>query len=142
MKPVLQALVLADHVYVDVYSGKKVIAGTFSALFSDRFPCVLGRPTHAYISMTEAEVGLVALELRYVDLSNDQVLMKTDIEVKSQGPLSTVDFISEVPPIPMPHDGAYAFELLWNNELVGSLRVTVNKVPKAPEETSDPGEED
>lgn len=38
MKPVLQALVLADRVYQDV-SGKKVIAGTFSGFkFSKRPP--------------------------------------------------------------------------------------------------------
>ena len=32
-KPLLQALILADHVYQDAQTGKKVIAGTFNQLF-------------------------------------------------------------------------------------------------------------
>lgn len=128
MKPVLQALVLADHVYVDAVSGKKVIAGTFSGLYSAKFPWVLSRPTFAYISLTEAQQGTLSLELRYVNLTNDQVLMRSRFEVESEGPLSTVELISEVPPFPMPHPGAYAFELLWNDELVGSLRMNVDQI--------------
>jgi len=137
VKPVLQSLVLADHVYVDALTGKKVIAGTFSALRSPQFPRAFGRVTHAYISLTEVEAGRVPLELRYVDLSNDQILLRCDLEVPSPGPLETVDFVAEIPPFPMPHPGTYAFELLWNSDIVGSLRITVTQQEQEADETEE-----
>jgi hypothetical protein len=43
-KPVLQAMVLADHVYQDSTTGKFIIAGTFTRLWCSRKP-LLGQPT-------------------------------------------------------------------------------------------------
>src|SRR5262245_20539702 len=42
-KPVLQAMVLADHVYQDNTTGKFIIAGTFTRLWCSRKP-LLGQP--------------------------------------------------------------------------------------------------
>ena len=42
-KPVLQAMVLADHVYQDSTTGKFIIAGTFTRLWCSRKP-LLGQP--------------------------------------------------------------------------------------------------
>lgn len=140
MKPVLQALVLADQVYVDALSGKKVIAGTFSTLWSEKFPWVFSRTTYAFISLTEVDQGEVTLQLRYVDLSNNQVLMKCEFGVKSPGPLTTVELVTEVPSFPMPHEGAYAFELLWQDEIIGSLRISVEKMSSGAESHSEEGD--
>ena len=43
MTPVLQALVVADRVYEDKGTGKKIIAGTFSRLFFKK-PAPAGQP--------------------------------------------------------------------------------------------------
>jgi len=143
LKPTLQALLLADHVYQDKDTGKKIIAGTFNVLHvSPRKPTSgdapqpaegqrqmsvkevrkVGSPT-AFISLTEIREP-TELELRYIDLSNNVVLIGAKLQVICRDPLSTVEAIVSLPPLPAPHPGVYALELLWNDELMGSLRIT------------------
>ena len=74
MKPVLQALVLADKVYHDRQTGKKIIAGTFNAIVKgkikvpvkeladgSKIPMMLGGISmgcpEAYISLTDVVKG-------------------------------------------------------------------------------------
>ncbi|MDA0836111.1 MAG: hypothetical protein O3A29_22800 [Planctomycetota bacterium] len=124
--PVLQALVLADQIYVDRETGKKVIAGTFNALISAKFPSQFERKTWAYICLTEVS-GKTDIVLRYVDLDDNSVLLESpSMEVNAASPLHSVEVITEIPPFPMPKPGTYAFEVYTGDDLLGSLRVTVN----------------
>jgi hypothetical protein len=187
-KPLLQAMLLADHVYQDKDTGKKIIAGTFNSLSISktkkppteadpaagrRVPpdaagaaagagaspgaapgaggtagpgAAPGKPQHdgprplsaaeitrpgnptAFISLTEVH-GSTDLELRYVDLSDQGVLMMLKFRVFSDDPLKTVEAILPVPPLPTPHPGVYVLELLCGEEPLGSLRVTAVEVP-------------
>jgi hypothetical protein len=154
-KPVLQALVLADHVYQDKASGKMVIAGTFNRLHvfrhgapRDGAPvpagdeersaeaarklryrdiCKAGSPW-AYVSLTEIH-GTAPLELRYVDLSDNNVMLRVEFSVKSDSPLATVEVPVPMPVLPTPHPGSYALELFANGEPLGSHRVIVSETP-------------
>lgn len=120
---------LADHVYQDVQTGKKVIAGTFNVLFARTFPAQFGRSTFAFISLTEVR-GSVELVLRYVRLDTNQVLLMTQpIRVESQDPLQTFELTFEVPPFPMPGPGVYAFEVLSEDVPIGSVRMSVKQIP-------------
>ncbi len=124
-KPTLQALVLADQVYVDARTGKKIIAGTFSGLWASSFPTSLGRTTWAYVCLTEVQ-GTVPISLRYTDLASNEVLLGTKpITLQSDNPLASHELIVEVPPFPMPHAGTYVFEVYVAEESIGSLRITV-----------------
>lgn len=132
-KPVLQALVLADHIYVDARSGKKVLAGTFNQLGASKFPTQFGRTTYAFICLTEIK-GTVKLVLRYVDLRTNHVLMEMqELSVSSDDPLKSVEIVADVPSFPMPHDGAFAFEVHAGGEMIGSLRVSVTKIAEGNE---------
>ena len=129
-KPILQALVLADQIYVDIRTGKTVIAGAFSRLWTTKFPTKLGFSTWAYVCLTELQ-GSVPIALRYIDLQTNEVLLGTDlITIQSDDPLASRELIIEVPPFPMPHAGAYVFELYAGDEAIGSLRITVAKLEK------------
>ena len=122
--PVLQALVLADQVYVDARTGKKVIAGTFNRLWSKQFPSQFGRTTYAYICLTNLRKA--DLKIQYVDDESDTVLMETaEIPIKADSPLDSVEFVVEVPGFPMPHVGIYHFEVLVSGGRLGGLRLTV-----------------
>ena len=126
-KPTLQALVLADHVYIE-QTGKKIIAGTFNRIWSRDFPSVLGRTTWAYICLTDLQ-GSVPIALRYTDLRTNEVLLGTKpITAESTDPLASGELIVEVPPFPLPHEGAYAFEVFAADESIGALRITVSKL--------------
>ena len=137
VKPILQALLLADHVYTDADTGKKVIAGTFDCLFGKEFPTEFYPVTYAYICITDVH-GEVPLILRYVDLATNEVLMECGpIPVHSDDPVASIDFAVTVPPIPMPHEGVFAFEVHAFNELLGFLRITVRPAEQDEDEDHD-----
>ncbi len=143
-KPILQALLLADHVYVDKASGKHVICGVFDRVGfvpsgqpdpADRRPGETPTPAprpkrplfaagspHVFGSVTEVR-GEQALELRFVDLSDNRVLIRVDISIQSSDPLATVKFALPLPVLPIPHAGTYVLELLHDNEILGGHRV-------------------
>ena len=126
-KPLLQALVLADYVYSDKTTGKKIICGTFNRIWGSDFPTQFGRSTFAYFSLTEIQ-GEVEISLRWVDLATSQVLMHTkQLKIKSSSPLATVELAAEIPGFPMPHPGDFAFEVHWQGQMLGSHRVAVAK---------------
>ena len=147
VKPVLQALLLADNVYHDAQTGKNVIAGTFNKLTilrsnegdegkppedgegPKRITEVrqAGNP-YAYINITDVR-GEIALELRYVHLESHEVVFKASspIVVKTKSPLDTVEVVIPVPMLPR-KPGVYALEVLCENELLGAHRVVVDEL--------------
>ncbi|MDX1948433.1 MAG: hypothetical protein SFU86_23800 [Pirellulaceae bacterium] len=142
MKPVLQALLLADHVYED-RTGKKIIAGTFSRLWFKKVPppqevagerrmplqgvTVAGSP-YIFISLTELR-GRQKYVLRYVNLETDTQIFQVDFAAECDNPLQTVEVVIPLPPLPAAKAGAHAFELLCENEPIGSLRILVEEAP-------------
>ena len=125
-KPVLQALLLADQVYQDQRTGKKVIAGTFNKLWSPRFPAQLGRTTFAFICITDIR-GRATLRLQYRDLSDNSVLMQLNegAVVEAASPNDSIELIVAVPGFPMPRPGVYSFDVVHEVEILGSLRINV-----------------
>ena len=128
--PILQALVLADHVYTDAMSGKKIIAGVFHNLWAAAFPTRFSRWTWAYVCLTELK-GSVPITLRYTDLQTNEVLLSTrTLTMQSSDPLQSCELLIQVPPFPMPHAGTYVFEVFAGDESIGSLRITVGEIKK------------
>ncbi|HEV7221401.1 MAG TPA: hypothetical protein VGN42_01800 [Pirellulales bacterium] len=144
MKPVLQALLLADRVFEDGATGKKIIAGTFNtlAIGDPRLSAEPSAPAgeeagpvkikggmdpgspYAYFSITEV-CEPIDVVLRYVDLEDDSILLQTTIHIECADPLVTVEGVAALPRLPTPHIGIYALELLHNEELLGCHRVRV-----------------
>jgi len=135
LNPTLQALVLADHIYTDAQTGKRVVAGTFRRLLTEKLGGQ-GPTTYAYISLTSIR-DEVCLALRYVDLDDNSVLLETEFKVVCDDPLATVEMSVQVPPLPTPHEGVFAFELLCNDVQLGSLRIRVSEIPKSEGEHND-----
>ncbi len=144
MKPVLQALLLADRVYED-RTGKKIIAGTFNKLIIQKEGAKprdvevdgvkrlmvpggtqAGSP-YVYISLTDLR-GLAQCVLRYVDLSNDVPLFQMELAIRCDDPLQTVEIVLPMPPLPT-HPGVHALELLCDDEPLGQFRVLVEELP-------------
>jgi hypothetical protein len=143
VKPVLQALLLADRVYQDAQTGKKIIAGTFHRMLFTKsvqkgreievdgvkrmvVPGGMhpGSP-YAFVSLTEIR-GKVSCVLRYVDLGGDKPLLQCGFEIDCKNPLETVEVVLPMPPLP-PNPGIHALELLCDDEPIGSLRITVEE---------------
>ena len=127
-KPILQAIVLADDVYTDVHTNKKVIAGTFNQLWSHKFPAQLAKVTKAYLVLKNCH-GTQRLRIRYVDLKDESVLLESPaLELTIGDPLEKHEVVMEIPPLPMPHEGEYAFEVYCNEDFIDSIRVSVGKM--------------
>jgi len=145
VKPILQALLLADHVYQDRQTGKTVVAGVFDALWIKR-PTPTG-PTgegpgtraipvqdvqqagspYAYINLREVRAG-TSVELRFVNLESNEVVFRSNpIAIPCENPLRRVEIVIPVPKLPM-IPGTYAFEVLCEDELIGSHRVVVSEM--------------
>ncbi len=159
MKPIAQALLVADHVYTDKATNKKIVAGIFHRLWF-RKPGDMPKPPEpppgappgegkgmisvppggysagspfCYISLTEVH-GKQPFELRYIDLSNDQVIFGTKFGIDCADPLQTIEMVLPLPPLPAVKAATYVLELLWNDEPLGSHRITVAESVEQPPE--------
>lgn len=137
MKPLLQAMVLADQVYQDRTTGKMIIAGTFTRLIRRKVtqkpgekppfgipPGYQSGSPHAYIRMTEVH-GAAKLELRFVDLATNQSLFQAALDVRSNDPLQSIEMNVPLPQLPMPQPGRYSLELLHEGELLGAWNISL-----------------
>ncbi len=150
--PTLQALILAEHVYQDAATGKKIIAGTFNKVLycsqAKEYPTQVtadgetvavvpggtsGGTPWLFVSLTDV-VGEVELGVRYVDLKHMSVLMQTTFKVSSQDRLQTQEVILPMPYLPTPHTGTYALELLYDQSPLGTLRVLATDTADEDEE--------
>jgi hypothetical protein len=149
VKPILQALLVADHIYTDSLTGKRVICGVFNNLMNIKSDALEGDPKtkhpliqnvvpgadagspSVYISLTDVR-GEQHFDLRYVDLREDEVLFQFGFELKCDDPLKTLELVFPSPRLPRHKLGVFAFELLWDNEPLGSHRIAVSQLNQRP----------
>ncbi|MCI0681228.1 MAG: hypothetical protein L0Y71_03915 [Gemmataceae bacterium] len=147
VRPILQALVLAERIYTDEQSKEKIICGTFNKVTLSRFsepphqlPDGTKRPAIAggtdpgcpsvYISLTDVIDG-TELTLQFVNVSKSQVLFENGCTINKAHRLATIEMVLPLPPFRemMPEAGTYSFEVLWKGEILGSHRVLVEERP-------------
>jgi hypothetical protein len=83
----------------------------------------------AYLSLTEVR-GVTPLTLQLMNLQDDTQLFRSDLRVDCPNPLYTVEITVPLPPITPPQAGIYALEVMYNNEILGSLRIVVEDAPQ------------
>lgn len=139
MKPVLQALVLAERVFEEK-SGRKIICGTFDKLFLTKQPTsaeikapdgktrqlvhggMVPAAPYAYISLTDV-CNDTECELQFVSLTRNHVFFRTAIKIKCNDRLANVEIVAPLPPLQLPEPGVYAFEVVCEGEVIGSHRI-------------------
>ncbi len=151
MKPVLQALVLAEKVYEDK-TGKKIIAGTFDTVCLRARADVIqevespngetkqlvqggvrGGSPSAYISITDV-LDETELTLQFVDLTRNVVLLETRLVIKCKDRLGTIEIVTPLPPLPISKGGTYALEVVCEGQILGSHRIIAHDMRNPPEE--------
>ncbi len=146
MKPVLQALILAERVYEDKTTGKKVIAGTFNGLMIGKVQpqeiersdgskgrlipggTDVGSPS-LYLSLTDVVDG-TELSLQVVDVTRNNVLFILPFKITKADRLATIEVIAPLPPLSMfiKQSGVFTFELVWQGEILGLHRLIVKEM--------------
>lgn len=121
--PSLQALWLADEVSRDDETGKITLAGIFDQIEIQSPAEAFSSSAFLFFAIGGVH-GETELVLAYVDLSDNSVLLERRLPVASESPLATTAVCIPLPSIPVPHPGVYAWELYWNDERLGTSRVT------------------
>jgi hypothetical protein len=147
MKPVLQALVLAERVYEDK-SGKKIITGTFNQILVGQvqmpvveMPDGTKRPAlpggtdpgcpSLYLSFTDVVDG-TDITLQAVNVSKNEVLFQLAFKINVDSRLATVEIILPLPPMSVfaSQIGTLSFDVIWGGEILGSHRLLVKEAGK------------
>ncbi len=148
-KPILQAMVLAEHIYQDGTTGKFVIAGTFASVAFQRPPATpppaagqqqtmplsrveqMGSP-YLYLAMSEI-YGEIPIAIRFRHSEDTANVFEINLQIGSKNPAFIAEYKVPLPPLPVSKEGAYSLDLLYQNEVLGSWRVNVvDATPKPP----------
>lgn len=135
--PVLQALLLADHIYTDQSTNKRIICGTFSKIFCLRFPALTSFSCYAFVLLVDV-IGDIEMQLRLVSLNDNEILMESNkARIKSDDPLTPLDVVFQIPPLPLPHEGIYSFECWTDDVMIGAVRLQAIQLSETGEDHKD-----
>ncbi|MDA0284372.1 MAG: hypothetical protein O3B86_13560 [Planctomycetota bacterium] len=153
LKPVVQAILLADHVYRDADTNKFIVAGIFNRVIRSAAVSIpksgesrtaekaskdaggtehlvpatsvmqAGNPS-LYFAMTDFE-GTAELEFHYVDLSDHSILFRLKGTLKFPNRFELVQGKVPIPKLPIPHPGQYSLDVLSDGEILGGIRIVV-----------------
>jgi len=147
MNPLLQALVIAERIYVDT-SDRKIICGTFNQIVLKTTPTerTVNNPDGSktkkllaghdpgcpwfYLSLTDVIPGTV-LTLQMMNVSKNKEMFNLSVTIDEADRLSTVEIVLPLPPIMSfaKEPGTLSFDVLCNGEIIGSHRLLVKAAP-------------
>ena len=122
-KPSLQSLWLVDNATRDEDTGKVDVVGMFDQIEVEEPSREFTTQAYLFCALRGTH-GPLSVNLRYKDLEDESVLLDRPLRLDCDDPLRTVDVVIRLHRIPVPHAGIYAWELLWENEVIGSSRLT------------------
>ncbi len=125
--PVLVAALVCDVAVADPSTGKKNLIGIFSKVYVGKFPTI--RPMSLYLKVTDAE-GDYDTEARYVQISSGKILAQAEGKLHSENRLVSVDLHIEFPPLPIPKEGRYEFQVWANSMFLGATFIDAVARPK------------
>ena len=153
IKPVLQALVIADRVYTDKDTNKKIIAGTFDRILFKRNVKPIERELPdgrriqlspggmqagspwVYICFTDVCDG-TKITLRFTNLTKNKPLFFTALGFSGTERLGSTEVILPLPPLPIVEPGTYAIEIWCDDELLGMRRLVAEELPDRTDEVT------
>jgi hypothetical protein len=120
--PLVQSMILADHVHQDSLTGKKTILGTHNGIISNKFPAKQG--FCVYIAITEGH-GPAMLRMRIVDV--DDVIgpiHESILPVDMSDPNRVYEITFSIAAV-FPAPGNYRIQLFVDNDFLREVRLRV-----------------
>lgn len=115
-KPVLIAALVCDVAVKDPTTGKISLIGIFDKIHVKQFPAK--RPVSLYAKLTEAE-GSYQFQAKYVYSNTGETLAEAKGEFTAKDKLGTVELQLQYPPLPIPGEGRYDFQIWVNGQFLG-----------------------
>ncbi len=122
--PLLVAALVCDTAVDDPSTGKKSLIGIFSTLHTFEFPTE--RPISFYFKLVDAE-GDYEIDVRYVQVATGQVLANAKGGLKSTDRHAQLELHLPFPPVPIPEEGIYEFQIWANNVFLGSASIKAER---------------
>jgi hypothetical protein len=123
--PLLVAALVCDVAVADPSTGKKNLIGIFDRLIG-QFPTQ--RSVSLYIKLTDAE-GLYKFQVRYVEASSGMELGRGEGEFRATDRRASLDLHMTFPPLPLPAEGRYEFQVWANSMFLGSTFIDAVQRP-------------
>lgn len=114
--PVLVAVLVCDAAVTDPATGKSNLIGIFDRVNVRAFPSQ--RPMSVYVKLTDAE-GSYKIQVRYVQTGSGQELIRAEGEAAFADRLGSLNFLISLPPLPIPSEGRYEFQVFANDIYLG-----------------------
>ena len=123
--PVLVAALVCDVAAADPSTGKKNLIGIFDRINVTKFPT--RRPVSIYFKVADAE-GRYEIQVRYVQVKTGKILAQAEGGLQANDRLASTDLYIQFPPLPIPEEGRYDFQVWANSMFLGST--FIDAVPR------------
>ena len=115
--PLLVAALICDVAVADPSTGKQNLIGIFDRVVASNFPTE--RQMHLYIKLADAE-GEYEIETKYVHRESGSKLAEAKMKLEIKDRLLTTDFYIPFPPLRIPQQGRYEFQIWANSVFLGT----------------------
>jgi len=123
-RPVMLAMLIADHAIREVGTSKITLVGIFDRITGDTFPLAWVHPVALYARVTDAE-GDYPVRLELVRLDDEQTIGRLEGRAVIASRLQASELVFIMGPIVFERPGTYEFSLFADLLFVGSARLFV-----------------
>ena len=128
--PVLVAALVCDVAALEPATAKKSLIGIFDKIFAVSFPAT--RPLTLYVKFTDAK-GHYKMTIHYVRSKTGEKLAEMSGELNSTDPLGSIDAQIQFPPLLIPAEGRYEFQVFADSVYLGSAFLDAMLLPQSPQ---------
>lgn len=120
-------MLICDYYYRDAFTGKSILAGTFSSINSPSFPSKHGNCA-VYISLTDvAKSGTLQLIFQKEDGEFSMTLPPWEVACPDSR-RAIVEIGGNINGLPLPEEGYYEFLVLWDGSQISTRRLRAVKI--------------
>jgi hypothetical protein len=125
--PIVQAMILADHIHQDPTTGKRYILGTYSRITAKKYPHQTG--LSLYLAITGGH-GPTSLRMRIVDVDETIGPLHESVFPVDLGDPNRVYEITFNSGVVFPCPGDYRLQLYAGHDLLRELRLVTRTPPR------------
>ena len=115
--PLLVAALICDVAVEDPSTGKKNLIGIFDHVTVGAFPTK--RAMFLYFKLADAK-GYYDIEVKYIERNSDLEIASAKAMLQVRDRLLTTDLYISFPPLPIPREGRYEFQIWANAVFLGT----------------------